>query len=338
MKPLPNALRQELARSQTTGAHPDADLLTAFCENALLAREREDILAHLAGCAACRAIVHLAETPASELVPAAAASSRSPRRLWVPLFAAAGFAAVALVTVIVLHRPSTARTAPVEVASNPRAGAPAPQAAIATPVPRPAPPGAKKAALARPAAPEKPQVTGEQTRSSPAQAAPAATMDLVQTQQQYQQQALQQAASQAQQAKVAPEAKASQAHSVTSFGETTPAAAGAIAAEPLRAHWRLSTTGEVERAIADGPWQTVLATPKMRVILVAGADVWAGGDDLRLLRSADNGNTWTPVTLPAKSAATHSIVHIVAQSPASLTVEADDGTVWTSTDGGATWH
>ncbi|HLJ76176.1 MAG TPA: zf-HC2 domain-containing protein, partial [Acidobacteriaceae bacterium] len=275
MKPLPNALRQELARSQTTGPHPDADLLTAFCENTLLARERKEVLAHLAGCAACRTVVHLAEAPASEPVSAAAAPSRSPRRLWVPLFAAAGFAGAALVTVIVLHHPSPAAPAPVEIATNSKAEPPAPQAAIATPVPKPA--LAKKKAPAHPAVPEKTQPARDETRNSLAQAAPAARMDLVQPQQQYQEQALQQAANQARQAKVAPEEKSSHALSVTTFGETAPIVAGNMAAPP-RAHWRLSTTGEVERAIADGPWQTVLATPKMRVISVAGSDVWAGGD------------------------------------------------------------
>jgi hypothetical protein len=335
VKPLPNALRQELARSQTAGPHPDADLLTAFCENTLLAREREQVLAHLTECGACRAVVHLAEAPASEPVSAAAAPSRSPRRLWVPLFAAAGFAAVAFVTVIVLHRPSPAAPAPVEIATNSKAETAAPQAAIATPVPKPA--LAKKKAPAHPAVPEKTRRAREEAQNTLAQAAPAARLDLIQPQQQYQQRALQQAPSQAQEAKVTPEAKSSRALSVTTFGDTAPIVAGNMAAPP-RAHWRLSTTGEVERAIADGPWQTVLATPKMRVISVAGSDVWAGGDDLRLLHSADNGNTWTPVTLPAKTAPTHAIVHIRAQSPTSLTVEADDGTVWTTTDGGATWH
>ena len=35
----PNALQSELARSQVSGVHPDADLLTAFAEGTLLARE-----------------------------------------------------------------------------------------------------------------------------------------------------------------------------------------------------------------------------------------------------------------------------------------------------------
>ncbi|HKR28013.1 MAG TPA: zf-HC2 domain-containing protein [Acidobacteriaceae bacterium] len=352
MKPLPNALRQELARSQTAGSHPDADLLTAFGENTLLAREREEVLAHLAQCAACRAVVHLAAAPAYEPVTAPAAPSRSPRRLWVPFFVTAGFAAAAVLTVILLHRPASPAP-PMEIATNARPTAPAPQITTSTRTAEPA--LAKRAAHAHQAAPEK---LADAKRRAPVQTEQDRTMDLIQPQQQYQQRALQQAPSQAQQAELnanridepaaapnpveqaeaVPEAKSLGRRSVTSLAGTAPVVAGRMSAVPLRAHWRLSGSGEVERAVADGPWQTVLATPKIRVISVAGSDVWAGGDDLRLMDSTDNGSTWTPVTLPTKTAPTHAIVHIRAQSPASLTVEADDGTVWSSADGGATWH
>jgi len=49
-------------------AHPDADLLTAFAEQALTAAEREGVLAHLALCDDCREVVSLA-LPAADLVP-----------------------------------------------------------------------------------------------------------------------------------------------------------------------------------------------------------------------------------------------------------------------------
>jgi hypothetical protein len=45
--------------------HPDANLLAAFTENRLGGREREDLLAHLAGCADCRQIVALSTNPAA---------------------------------------------------------------------------------------------------------------------------------------------------------------------------------------------------------------------------------------------------------------------------------
>lgn len=332
MKPLPNAFRQELARNQTAGPHPDADLLTAFSENALIGRERDQVLTHLGQCASCRAIVHLAETPASEpLISRAAAPSRSPRRLWVPFFAAAGIAAAAAVTVILLHRPP-AVPAPVEVAARPQPPVASAQLAAVTPAPTQL---AKKATRAHTATHEKTQAKSETTQNKPVQSADT-QLDLVQPQQQFERRALQQLPTQ--QAELAPESKPLQPQSAGSFTGPAPAVANRLAAAPVRAHWRLTATGEVERAIGEGPWQTVLAIPHMRVISVSGSDIWVGGDDLRLFHSADNGNSWLSVALPGKTTRTHAIAHIRTQSAASLTVEADDGTVWATTDAGITWQ
>ena len=52
-------MRQRLA-SAKPGAHPDADLLTAFAEQALSARERDSILQHLSQCSGCREVLFLA--------------------------------------------------------------------------------------------------------------------------------------------------------------------------------------------------------------------------------------------------------------------------------------
>ena len=49
-------------------AHPDADLLAAFAEQALSTAERDGLLQHLALCGDCREVVALA-VPAAELVP-----------------------------------------------------------------------------------------------------------------------------------------------------------------------------------------------------------------------------------------------------------------------------
>src|SRR5260221_2821899 len=53
--------------------HPDADLLTAFAEQALSATERDGVLQHLALCGDCRDVVALA-LPAADLVAAPIAS------------------------------------------------------------------------------------------------------------------------------------------------------------------------------------------------------------------------------------------------------------------------
>lgn len=53
-------------------AHPDADLLTAFVEQLLMPREREQLLAHLAVCPDCREVIGLVlpETPELVVQPA----------------------------------------------------------------------------------------------------------------------------------------------------------------------------------------------------------------------------------------------------------------------------
>ena len=140
-------------------AHPDADLLTAFAEQALSAPEREEVLHHLALCGNCREVLSLADVlslaidsakdsvnsvdappvpistesePESE--PVQTASIRfAARKNWRPVFAwpnlrwaglAAGVAIVA--AVLVLHpgkqnHAAQSATSPSIVASVPRA-------------------------------------------------------------------------------------------------------------------------------------------------------------------------------------------------------------------------
>ena len=114
----------------------------------------------------------------------------------------------------------------------------------------------------------------------------------------------------------------------------------AVAGPAALPHWRISPDGRVERQIGAGPWEPMLALEpaKMRVVTVYGRTVWAGGDSPRLYRSTDNGATWSSVALPNKGTAPHSIAHILFTSPAAGMVEAEDGTQWTTTDGGTTWQ
>ena len=136
-------------------AHPDADLLTAFAEQALSAPEREEVLHHLALCENCREVLSLADVlslsidsvnsvdappvPIStesklESEPVQTASIRfAARKNWRPVFAwpnlrwaglAAGVAIVA--AVLVLHpgkqnHAAQSATSPSIVANAPRA-------------------------------------------------------------------------------------------------------------------------------------------------------------------------------------------------------------------------
>lgn len=93
-QPESNPLRQELARSQQIGSHPDSDMLTAFVEGSLLVREREGVMEHLARCAQCREVLsiatHALPEPVDELQPLALPRpAHSSLRGWLPWLAAA---------------------------------------------------------------------------------------------------------------------------------------------------------------------------------------------------------------------------------------------------------
>src|SRR5215831_10217868 len=77
MERLPKFVRDRL-RTEVPREHPDAEVLSAFAENALPASEREVVVEHLSSCAHCRDIVFLAAPPASEQQPVFAAPKTRP--------------------------------------------------------------------------------------------------------------------------------------------------------------------------------------------------------------------------------------------------------------------
>ena len=99
----PNALRSQLAQSQNAGPHPDADLLTAFAENTLLDRERAGILAHLAACPTCRAILSTAANAEPEVTPEPR-PTRPPIPTWLPGFALAASLLVMGASTVLFYR------------------------------------------------------------------------------------------------------------------------------------------------------------------------------------------------------------------------------------------
>jgi hypothetical protein len=79
MQDVPKIVRARLQRPEPLMAesHPDADVLTAFAEQSLTGRERDQVVEHLARCGDCREVVALA-LPATEAV--AASKVGSPER------------------------------------------------------------------------------------------------------------------------------------------------------------------------------------------------------------------------------------------------------------------
>jgi carboxypeptidase family protein/putative zinc finger protein len=142
-----------------SGQHPDADQLSAFVEHALPAHERDQMLAHLATCADCRAIVALSLPPLDE---APALQPEPARRPWLSgwnlAWPAAGLAALAALVFFIVHLHSAEPikggiAPPAEIAtSRPPSPLPVQSApSVSTPVP-PAPPASKPVSSNRPAA------------------------------------------------------------------------------------------------------------------------------------------------------------------------------------------
>src|SRR5437879_1403504 len=117
MTEVPKIVYDRLGAALPEQAHPDADLLAAFAEQALSATERDGVLQHLALCGDCRDVVALA-LPAADLVAAPIASetdglqttasrSRGPHKrgfAWPTLrWAALAAGAVVATTVLLVH-------------------------------------------------------------------------------------------------------------------------------------------------------------------------------------------------------------------------------------------
>ena len=384
MKQIPSStLRAHLAQSQAANPrpdspHPDADLLTAFAENMLLERERTGVLAHLAACPDCRAIVHTAADAEPETEPQPEPLPvRAPFRTWLPSVAIAASLLVIAASTIVFYRAlhtNPTRTQTVATAAAPQI----PSAPPATPAPQLS---ATAPAAAMPAAPKHARTAPRTAPSSPAQteearvgaAAPPppppgpgisssetlgdltlqkaqntpSPADEAQLQAELRGQTAYRGAMAA--AKAAPRPAPSSTQSVQvessnaftrSLQTTQPALRGLIAAPTPRPRFRITDSGQLERSVQSSIWMPVSIAPDahLRVLSISGSDVWAGGDHLRLFHSADNGVTWTEVHLPATADQAHAIVHIRIDDPRNLTVEDDTGSTWTTTDAGATWQ
>jgi len=81
MTEVPKIVVKRLQETAAAGAHPDADLLTAFAEGSLAENERARVMEHLSRCTDCREVVALVALPATE-VAAVNVSVAPTRRSW----------------------------------------------------------------------------------------------------------------------------------------------------------------------------------------------------------------------------------------------------------------
>jgi photosynthesis system II assembly factor YCF48-like protein len=384
--PESNPLRTELARSQQCGAHPDSDELTAFTEGALLARERERVLAHLALCVQCREVLGIATAAAPETVAETQPLPRPvrpPLRSWLPWVAAAAVLVVS--STMLLHEqqkpggkvpsvestqmakteptrvpatpppPSEAKTEPHKVTGSLARRETAPlhakksiDAAVGKAMVPPVPLQEQRAQAISPQAEvansNDHAVNGGMVSSAkPTESAesPAAGLasSLKPSQENSEPIARVQAAPSESEAVEGRGESATRSRVAFSGAASVPMMRKAIPSSDARPHWRINDSGQLERSLEDGAWQVVPMsdTSKLHVVSVSGSEVWAGGENLRLDHSIDNGATWEPVKLPAKNGYNHTLTHIRFHTAQQGTIDSDDGASWRTSDGGRTW-
>jgi hypothetical protein len=326
---LLRAVRSALARTRPLSEHPDANLLAAFAEKTLPARERAEVAGHLADCAECRKCVALAfgaEVPE----PAAMARAREMRRrvLWSYAFSTA---AICIVVSSAVWQYRARRLTPLEPLPGPPAiSAPQPLPATAKPQPaagavpgrRFAPPlAASIAAPEKPAAPPPPPVLPPQQT---ADALSPVRQQIPAPQYNQQAEAMRPGAQYLvqEQAPFAPPAlaRSASAHMKTSsFGAM---------ARPAQVVWRISF-GVVQRSHDGRTWETVPIGDQVSFRAVArfGSDVWVGGEAGALFHSVDSGGHWERVATNTTGA----IVAITAGA-GEVVVTTEDGSTWRLTD------
>jgi hypothetical protein len=337
-----NPLQKALVQSQQARPHPDPGLLTAYAEDTLISRERKDLLEHLAVCAECREVLSISTAASADLPGevrpyALPRPNHPPLRSWLPWIAVAASVVVFCSTVLihqqrksVLTPPQVASVGNKEMDQRP-AQTPLPEISV---VPKTK---SSKSALG----PIQKSVTTALRSAENSSVASSGRGGVGRSS--GQNRADQPSSSQIESATESVKVQGSvSVRSTPAFSGAlpSPTASGALSAQGVRPHWRINDAGQVERSFGDGAWQAVFTNErsKMRVVSVFNSDVWVGGEDLRLYHSADNGTTWNAVTLPNKDGREHAIAHIRFQTQQAGAVDAEDGTSWTTTDGGRTWN
>jgi len=118
MQELPKIARERLAAGPVSSPHLDANLISAFAVHALLADERQRVIAHMAVCEDCRAEVQLvisamwpgarATEAVRDLTPESASRFSWQRLLrWRPMAAAAGVLAISVAFWVATRQPAS---------------------------------------------------------------------------------------------------------------------------------------------------------------------------------------------------------------------------------------
>jgi hypothetical protein len=314
------------AQGTEAGAHPDADLLTAFAETRLRVSERKQVVAHLMACAQCREVVALVLGSAS-----AAPAAKQSRLGWLDLRWAAALAAACVVGLVVWNPADERRAKAVaqqvsQVQSAPKVETvPVEKEQGAVAVLRPK---EKRAAVAKAAvvpnptpaaiAFSAPEVVDEIPKADQAVPARDAGMGF----------AVPQASPPVQGMAVRGK--------VRMFAS---AIAGSVHRQSL---WNIAPSdGEVQRS--DDGGKTWVPVPveggaHFLALSVAGNDIWAGGEGGALFHSIDGGAHWAEVTvMDGEERLRDAITGIETESSLVVRVRTKGGG-FISDDGGVHWR
>jgi hypothetical protein len=328
-------VKSAFARPRVMSAHPEADVLAAFAENALLPLERATVVAHLADCADCRESLVLA-FPADAEEKSALPKPRAAWR-WSPAWNwAASMAVICIVVSAVWEfrgqrvvapakpaeapiaiqapklaaEPETAPARPV-VAKHLRQFTPPPMAApLAKKAPAPPPPPPPVLATPQQTPPQPAADAGSAGALVSARASPPAADTL---------QPSSQAVEVRQSAPVAKMQSASHFGAMGAAGRVTrPAVLWSIGGE---------SRGVLQRSDDGGATWTVVTLAgevSFRAVTSTGNDVWVGGSAGALFHSGDQGAHWQRV----ETNTTGTIVGIRAGASGEAVVTTDDGRTW----------
>lgn len=339
---IPKIVRARL-RTRSGEVHPDANVMSAFLEQALASEERLQIVNHLSRCAECRELAILAAPELEELQLQVRVSPQKSWLSWPVLRWGAAIACVVVVgTAVTLHfeeLSNPTRQMAAQISDRPVADAPA--------VSAPAGDDRLKAT-----APE--VVTSPVVATSPAKKEAVNNEDLM---------------PQATMAKALQAPRAADRDALAAGGASIPGRAKdqdvpidaatanlAAAAQPfarvgsmnhalkVAPRWTLASDGTLLRSTDSGSsWETISVaegnTSIFRALAASGADIWVGGTAGALYHSMDAGQHWTQVQ-PAVNGATLSsdITGVEFPDPQHGKITTAQSETWTTDDAGNTWQ
>jgi len=344
MTKLPQFVRSRLAIRQTAPAeHPDANLLAAFAERSLSARERARILEHIACCPECRKLLAVGSAPAAD--------PPKPAIEWWKWRSAAAAAAVCVAAALFWRPGSLQHSVEERIAPASPSPAPKKEKPVQPISPVVASPRQFRAKSNPPIAAAQPALTLRQNVHLP-----LVTLNIAPPQP----------------ARVAPQAASLEiGEAVKDLPQLSARAqleapvqngAGSVALDGMfqqksqtnlaKTRLRQFARSEGEKSLwsLDGvlrksddlgkTWRVVPVGGDARLyaLSAAGADIWAGGEGGALFHSTDGGLAWKHVIVEdANDRLTDAITGIEARDAHRIKLKTPSGD-WLTADGGRHWQ